>query len=118
MCGRAAANRVLLPRPKWSCLLLRIVFQDALSGVMKNYPPLKLRVFADDITVLVQGRNNEVAEMAKKVMKKLKEEVEKKNPQVVSHPGWKGRKEHEDCIVWFPGGRDASIQQRRSDDGR
>ena len=45
---------------------------------MKNYPPLKLRVFADDITVLVQGRNKEVAEMAKKVMKKLKEEVEKK----------------------------------------
>ena len=44
----------------------------------KKYPPLKLRVFVDDITALVKGRNKEVAEMAKKVMKKLKEEVEKK----------------------------------------
>ena len=32
----------------------------------------------DDITALVKGRNQEVAEMSKKVMKKLKEEVEKK----------------------------------------
>ena len=32
----------------------------------------------DDITALVNGRKNEVAEMAKKVTKKLKEEVEKK----------------------------------------
>ena len=49
-----------------------------LSEVMKFYPPLKLRVFVDDITALVKGRNKDVAEMAKKVMKKLKEEVEKK----------------------------------------
>ena len=34
--------------------------------------------FAGDITALVIGRNEEVAEMAKKVMKKLKEEVGKK----------------------------------------
>ena len=32
----------------------------------------------DDITALEKGRNKEVVEMAKKVMKKLKEEVEKK----------------------------------------
>ena len=32
----------------------------------------------DDITALVKGKSREVAEMAKKVMKKLKEEVEKK----------------------------------------
>ena len=41
-------------------------------------PPLKLRVFVDDITALVKGRNKEVAELAKKVMKKLKVDVEKK----------------------------------------
>ena len=59
--------------------LLRIVLQDALSEVTKIYPPLKLRVFVDDtITAPVKGRNEEVAEMAEKVMKKLKEEVEKK----------------------------------------
>ena len=57
---------------KWSCLLLRIVWQDALSEVTKNYPQLKLRVFVDDITALLMRR--EVAEMAKK----LKEEIEKK----------------------------------------
>ena len=50
---------------KWRCLLLRIVLQDALSEVTKIFPSLKLRVFVDDITALVTGRNNEVAEMAK-----------------------------------------------------
>ena len=54
------------------------VLQDALSEAMKIYPPLKLRVFVDDITALAKGRNKEVVEMAKKVMQKLKEEVEKK----------------------------------------
>ena len=44
----------------------------------KFYPPLKLRVFVDDITALVKGRIKESGEMAKKVMKKLKEKVEKK----------------------------------------
>ena len=32
---------------------LRIVLQDALSVVTKIYPPLKLRVFVDDITALL-----------------------------------------------------------------
>ena len=49
-----------------------------LSEVTNNYLVLKLRVFVDDITALVKGRNQEVAEMAKMVMKKLKEEVENK----------------------------------------
>ena len=48
------------------------------SEVTKFYTPLKLRVFVDDITALLMVKNREVAEMAKKVMKKLKEEVEKK----------------------------------------
>ena len=67
----------ILPGSKWSCLPLRIVLQDALSEVTKFYPPMKFRVFVDDITALVKGRK-EVAEMAKKVIMKLKEEVEKK----------------------------------------
>ena len=58
-----------LVRSKWSCLLLRIVLQDALSDVAKIYPPLKLRVFVDDSTALLMGNNNEVAEMRKKVMR-------------------------------------------------
>ena len=46
----------------------------------------------DDITVLVKGKNKEVAEMAKKVMKKLKEEVEKKGLKLsVTENGKEGR---------------------------
>ena len=78
----------ILPGSKWSCLLLRIVLQDALSEVMNIDPPLKLWVFVDDITALLTEKNREVAEMAKKVMKKLKEEVEKKRPEIVSHRKW------------------------------
>ena len=48
---------------KWICLLLRIVLQDALSEVTNIYTTLKLRVFVDDITALVTGKNQEVAEI-------------------------------------------------------
>ena len=37
----------ILPGSKWSCLLLSVVLQDALSEVTEIYPPLKLRVFVD-----------------------------------------------------------------------
>ena len=78
---------------------------------MKIYPPLKLRVFVHDITALVKRRNKEVAEMAKKVMKKLTEEVEKKGLKLsVTENGKEGRKEQDDCVVWFLGGRIASVQ--------
>ena len=40
----------ILPGSKWSCLLLRIVLQDAPSEVTNFNPPLKFRVFVDDIT--------------------------------------------------------------------
>ena len=73
-----------LPGSTWTCLLLGIVLQDALRKVTKKIPPLKLRVFVDDITALLMGKNTELAEMAKKVMKKLKEEVDKR-PQIVNH---------------------------------
>ena len=45
---------------QWSCLLLRIVLQDAQSEVTKIYPLVKLRVFVDDITTFTNGRNMEV----------------------------------------------------------
>ena len=56
----------ILPGSEWSRLLPRIVLQDALSEVTKIYTSLLLRVFVDDITALVKGRNKEVAEMATK----------------------------------------------------
>ena len=52
------------------------------EGGHKNFPSFEVEVFVDDITALVKGRNKEVAEMAKKVMEKLKEEVEKKGLQL------------------------------------
>ena len=73
-------------------MLLRIVLQEALSEVTKIYPPLKLRVFVDDITALLMVKNKEVAEVAKKVMKKLKEEVEKKGLKLfVTENGKEGK---------------------------
>ena len=55
------------------------MLQDAHGEATQLYPPLKLRVFVDDSTALLMGEEQEVAEMAKKVMKKLKEEVEKRS---------------------------------------
>ena len=80
MCGGAAPDfrGFFLPGSNWRCLLLRIVLQDALSEVAKLYLPLKLSVFFYDITTLLMEKNKEVAEMAKKAMRKSKEEVEKK----------------------------------------
>ena len=56
----------ILPGSTWSCFVLRIALQDALSEVTKNYPSLKLRVFVDDITAFMNGRNKELVEMAQK----------------------------------------------------
>ena len=72
----------ILPGSKWRCFLLRIVLQDALSEVTKKCPPLKLRVFVDDITALLKGRNKEVVQMAEKVLGKLKKEVKEKGLKV------------------------------------
>ena len=44
-----------LSRNGGSCLLLRIVLQDARSKVMKVYPLLKLKVLVDDITSFFGG---------------------------------------------------------------
>ena len=94
-------------------LLLRVVSQDAPSEVTKIYPPLKLRIFADDITALLMGKKSVVAEMAKQVMKKLKEEVKKKGLNMsVNQNGKVGRsKIIASC-------RSLENGLRRSDDGR
>ena len=63
----------------WSCLLLRIVLQDALSEVMKVYPPMKLKVFfVDEMTPFMQGRNTELPGIAEKVLKSIRKEAEEK----------------------------------------
>ena len=81
-----------LPGSKWSCLLLRIVLQDALSEVTQIYPPLKLRVFVHDITAQVKGRNKGGGKGKKKVMRKLKEEVQKEGLELsVTENGKEGK---------------------------
>ena len=109
----------ILPGSKWSCLLLRVVLQDASSEVTQMYPPLKLRVFVDDIPALLMEKNKAVAEKAKKVMNKLEEEVEKKGLKLsVTENGKEGQR-MKIASCRFPEGRAASMQQgRRSDDGR
>ena len=49
-----------------NCLLQRLVLQDALSEATKIYPPLKLRVFVDDITALLMGKKKESGKNGKK----------------------------------------------------
>ena len=81
--GRAAellqSFTTILPGSKWSCWLLRVVLQELLSEVTQIYPLLELKVFVDDITAFLNGRNKELVEMAEKVFKKLKREVEEKD---------------------------------------
>ena len=72
-------------------MLLRIVLQDALSEVAKIYLRWKLRVFGHDITTLLMEKDREVDEMSKKVMKKLKEEVDKKGLKLSVTEKWKER---------------------------
>ena len=74
----------ILPGSKWSCLLLRIVLQDALGEVTKICPSSKLRVFVDDITAFVKGRNKDVAEMAKKGDEKVERRSGEKRSQAFS----------------------------------
>ena len=53
-------------------------------------------------------------------MRKLKQDVEKKVLKLsVTEDGKEGKSKMIDCVVWFLGGRAASMQQgRRGDDGR
>ena len=50
----------------------RTVLQDALSEVMKVYPPLKLRVLVDDVTAFMDERYKDLPGIAEKVLKLLK----------------------------------------------
>ena len=59
-------------------MLLCVMLQDALSEESNIYLPLKLRVFVEDITAPLIGKNKEVAEMAKKAMKSVKRSGEKR----------------------------------------
>ena len=95
MCGRAAHDHHgFSARVQVELFAFAHCFAGCIEGSHKNYPSLKLRVFINDITAKVKGRNEEVAEIAKKnkVMKKLKEQVEKKGLKLsVTEHGKEGK---------------------------
>ena len=68
-----------------------VLGQDALSEVTQICPSLKLRVFVEDTTALVKGRNVEVAEMAKKGGEKTERRSGERRSQAVSQ---------DDCVLW------------------
>ena len=70
----------------------------------------------DDITALVKGRNKDVVEMAKKVVKKLKEEVEKKDLKLSVTENGKEGKSKMTALCGYLEEEVASIQKRRRSD--
>ena len=87
LCGYFAHQRRVQFEPsvtailgsKWSCLFLRMVFQDALSEAMKVSPLLKLKVFfVDEYHSLVSRTTQKSAGIEEKVLKSVKWEAEEK----------------------------------------
>ena len=73
----------------------------------------------DDITALLMGKKREVAEMAKKVMKKLKEEVEKKGLRLsVTESGKEGKSKMIASCGFFEDELRQCCKEERSDVGR
>ena len=68
------------------------MLQDALSEVTKNIRVYNLKVFVEDITAFMKGRNKELVELAKNVLKKLKGEVEEKGLKLSITEGGKAGK--------------------------
>ena len=65
--------------------MLCIVLQDALGEVTNFYPLLKLRMFVDDITVFMNGRNKELVEMAEKFSEEVEERGREEWLDAVDH---------------------------------
>ena len=79
VCGGAAHDhhghpaRVQVEFVASTCCIARCA-----ERLCKHIPSAEVEVFVDDNTALLSGKNKVLAEMAKKVMKRLREEVEKK----------------------------------------
>ena len=68
----------------WCCLLLRIVPQDALSAVTSVFPPMKVKVFVDDLTISHEGRYMGLPKVVGQVFNSVMKEVETKGMQLSS----------------------------------
>ena len=70
--------------------------QDALSVVVKIYPTKMLKVFVDDITACLEGRNKELPDIAEKVPRAMTMKVEEKGLRL-SLNGGRVREEPSHC---------------------
>ena len=100
---------------KWSCLLLRIVLQDALSEVTQIFPPLKLLVFEADITAFMNGRNKELVEMAEKVFQEVEVRGRGEGLEAVDHWRRKRKKEQGNHFLQVSGGEVSGMQQKKEE---
>ena len=94
--------------PNWSCSLIRIVLQDALSEVMKEYPPTKPKVFVDDITSFL-----ELPGIAETILSAMRVEVEEKGLKLSFSEGGrrKGRaRSLRHAAIWKKSFRNADLQ--------
>ena len=58
----------------------------------------------DDITALLMEKKQRSGGNGKEGDLEIERRSgEEKRPQIVSHGKWEGRKEQDDCVVWFPG---------------
>ena len=103
----------ILPGSKWSCLLSRIVLQDALSEVMKVYPPMKLKVLWTNITALKEGRQKRVRTQCGKGPEGDEKGSGGEGPRAVDHIRRKGMADQGDCVMQQSGREVAGVQQKR-----
>ena len=98
LCGVQLMETItaILPGSRWSCLLLRIELQDALSDVVKVYPPMEFKVFVDNITACLEGRNKELSDISDKVLRVMRMEAEEKGSKL---PVTEGGKEGKSKVI-------------------
>ena len=93
MCGGAAPDHHgHLARVKLKLLASTYCVAGCAERGHTHLPSAEVEVFVDDITALLMEKNKVLAEMAKEVMQKLREEVEKKGiEQSVNENGKEGK---------------------------
>ena len=66
--------------------------------MMKGYPPMKLKVFVDDVIAFMEGQNQELEIIAEKVLRAMRRE-EKKGLKLFITEGGKERRSKTHCFM-------------------
>ena len=107
--GGFSLNGALRSRSRPS-RLLRSVLQDALSEVMKVYPTLEMKVFVDDFTAFMKGRNKELVGIAEKVFEGGGKGSGREGSEAVNLGRRRGVKEQSRCVMQLSR---SGLQQKR-----